>query len=216
MSSFMVWLDTPETGGYVEGNVREIMKPLCMPKEEDVSQAYFEWYTFGGSWPYVFLVKEDCPRTIRGGLLADALPSPGGYIWVAGARKSDVDWNRMKQCIIADRTKKFAELEQWFSAGELPEDDPCAGITEDGIAVRGEMLYVKRETLAQFLERYNLGADCKYPCRPHGFIQNGVYHHMGPYSRQEETAWRRKVQTYLESIPENHFIISLECWTDSV
>ena len=49
---------------------------------------------------------------------------------MAGARKLDIDWNRMKQRIIADRTKKCAELEQWFSAGELPEGDPYAEITE--------------------------------------------------------------------------------------
>lgn len=216
MSSSMVWIDIPETDGYVKGDVSEMMKPLCLPKENGVSEAYFEWYSYGGICPYVFLVKEDCPLTIRGGLLGDALPASGGYIWVAGARKSDIDWNRMKQYIIADRIKKFTDLEQWFFSGKLPEEDSCAKITEDGILVRDEMLYIKGETLEQFLQRYNLSTDCKYPCRPHGFIQNGMYHHMGTYSRQEETAWRLKVQEYLESIPENHFIISLECWTEPV
>ena len=58
--------------------------------------AFFDWYSIGGRWPDLFLVKEGCKecsigeRSQRYG--KENLPGPEGYKWVCAARKKDIEW----------------------------------------------------------------------------------------------------------------------------
>lgn len=62
--------------------------------------AYFDWYSMGGRWPELFLVKEDCKEYSIGECTLscdeDSHPHPEGYKWVCAARKKDIEWQVMK------------------------------------------------------------------------------------------------------------------------
>jgi len=186
--------------------------------------AFWDWYVIGGRWPFRFLVKVDCDSAVysedRWDKEKASVLAPKGYQWVAGARKRDIEWDVMRAHRIEKRTKRLAELEQWYRSGVRPADDDLfASITEEGIiSWQQHMLYVKDETLEQYLERNDLGPDCKYPVYAFSYVdENGYSSHgdMGWWgissNDKPDEVWRSMLQEFLERVPEENFIVSLDC-----
>ena len=183
--------------------------------------AFWDWYQIGGRWPFMFLVKTTCPDAIRGGYSwateGDSREAPEGYKWVAGARKSDIAWDAMKTLRIEASIPRFKLLEEAFKTGILP-DEPLLTITEDGIASWGEMIYKKDETLENYLERNELGPDCKYPVSAYSFLSDGEYCSRGDMgwwgiskNDKPEMAWQEETQTFIDEIDDDDFIVTIDC-----
>lgn len=185
--------------------------------------SFYDWYQIGGRWPYMFLVRSDCTFAINGEkswINEGAKPpyAPVGYKWTAGARKKDVAWDVMKQLGIQKHTQLFRTLEECFKRGKTPDGYSRSRITEDGILNWQSYLYRKGETLEQYLERNNLGPDCQYPCSPYGFVHDAEYCSRGDMgwftistNEKDEKVWRDTVQQYLEELPGDLWLISLDC-----
>ena len=185
--------------------------------------SFWDWYQIGGRWPFAFLVKAGCRSSIDGerswlSETAASASTPEGYVWAAGARKSDIAWDAMREQAVKEHTERFAVLESCFRAGRLPESNMIAHIVEDGIQDWQVYLYKKDETLKQYLERHDLGPDCKYPCSPYGYVSNGEYCSQGDMgwwaistNEKDENVWRAMVQKYIEEMPEDHLLVSLDC-----
>lgn len=185
--------------------------------------SFYDWYVIGGRWPHMFLVRADCAFVIDGEKSwfnedADPPYAPDGYRWVAGARKRDIAWDAMKRLGIQEHTQLFRTLEDCFKSGKNPENYSLARITEDGILNWQTYLYRKGETLEQYLERHNLGPDCQYPCSPYGFVHDAEYCSRGDMgwfgistNEKDEKAWREIVQRYLDELPEDTLLVSLDC-----
>ena len=57
--------------------------------------AFYDWYSIGGRWPFLFLVKEECEEFSLGEsswAVNDIPQAPKGYKWVCAARKKDIQW----------------------------------------------------------------------------------------------------------------------------
>lgn len=181
--------------------------------------SFYDWYEVGGRWPNMFLVQTDCESAIDSeGEWIMSTYAPDGYKWTAGAHKRDIAWDVMKRLGIQKHTLLFHTLEDCFKIGMTPENYSHARITEDGILNWQSYLYRKGETLEQYLERNNLGLDCQYPCSPYGFVHDAQYcsrGHMGWFgistNEKDEKVWRDTVQRYLEELPEDTFLVSLDC-----
>lgn len=62
----------------------------------------FDWYQIGGRWPAVFLVSDDCKDYCIGERRSNFInpcPTPEGCKWVSAARKKNIKWDEMKQCM---------------------------------------------------------------------------------------------------------------------
>ena len=177
----------------------------------------------GGRWPFQFLVKEGCDSAIYAeDCWANenaTRPAPKGYWWVAGARKRDIEWDVMRAHRVEALTKRLSELEQWFRSGVRPEDDDIfATVTEEGIRSWDHMLYIKDETLEQYLERNELGPDCKYPIYAYSYVCDETYYSHGDMgwwgissNDKPDKEWRVMTQNFLTNVPEDDFIVSLDC-----
>lgn len=184
--------------------------------------AFWDWYQIGGRWPFMFLVKEDCPNIIEGEYswqIGDSKRSaPQGYQWVAGARKKDIDWGLMKSINLEAANKLFIEMEAWFNLGVVPENTYSCQITDEGIVSWGDFVYIKDETLEQYLERHELGKICKYPVSIFSYLENGEYFSEGDMgwfgmssSNKPDDEWRQMTQDFIDRIPNEHFIITIDC-----
>jgi hypothetical protein len=184
--------------------------------------AFWDWYQIGGRWPFMFLVKEDCPYVIRGerswATENATRQAPRGYEWVTGARKQDIEWEHMKLIGSVKAKVRFMELEAIFQSGAIPKDMDLCSITENGIVSWGDYLYIKDETLEQYLERNELGPDCKYPVSVYSYVDNGEYFSQGDMgwwgissNDKPESDWRKMTQDYIENIPDDEFVITIDC-----
>lgn len=185
--------------------------------------SFYDWYQIGGRWLYMFLVRSDCAFAIGSETSwfnesPEPPYAPDGYKWTAGARKKDIAWDIMKQLEIQGHTKWFRTLEDCFKSRLAPENYPYARITEKGIQSWQSYMYKNGETLEQYLERHDLGAACKYPCSPYGFVHDDEYCSRGDMgwfgistNDKDEKVWRDTVQHYLEELPEDMWLVSLDC-----
>lgn len=61
--------------------------------------AFYDWYSIGGRWPELFLVKNSCTECSIGERIESSLDTeddtPKGYKWVCAARKKDIEWQVM-------------------------------------------------------------------------------------------------------------------------
>lgn len=138
--------------------------------------AFYDWYSIGGRWPDMFLVKDDCGEygiADRSWTCADKeTKSPDGYHWTCAARKKDIAWQTMYDWELEQAKQCYARLVQAFETGTLPEEMHGI-ITEDGIRIFGELVYHKGETENQYLERYIKLKRKKYPINIYAFLTDG-------------------------------------------
>lgn len=124
-------------------------------------KAFWDWYQIGGRWPYELLVKTDCKDFSIGERDIDyVLPqTPAGYMWVSAARKKDIAWDAMREWRKQQALISFAELEKAFAEGVIPSE-VFGKITEKGISGFREMLYIRGETVEEYL-------NCEYQKSTH-------------------------------------------------
>lgn len=92
----------------------------CTYNEEERAYGYYEnpaafwdWYELGGRWYEYFLVKEDCSSVVRGaraGVCGPTKIAPEGYCWMAGARKRDIAWDKMKESFVKENLRRDNQL----------------------------------------------------------------------------------------------------------
>jgi len=183
--------------------------------------AVWDWYLIGGRWPFVFLVKVDCPSIVEGerswASRDDSCDAPDGYRWVAGARKKDVEWDLMKVLAIKSEEQRFINCVEAFEK-ERKSDNPLIVITERGIESWGDLLYEKGETLERFLERNALAPGCKYPITAFSFIEDGEYVSQGDMgwfgycsNNKPDDEWRQTLQDFIDHIPDENLIVMVDC-----
>lgn len=82
--------------------------------------AFWDWYSIGGRWPDLFLVKESCTECFAGWSPQEQeggrTPAPEGYKWVCAARKKDIEW----QAIGGWRLMEAALYQNGDSQGSCP------------------------------------------------------------------------------------------------
>ena len=86
------------------------------------------------------------------------------------------------------------------------------------------ILYIEGETLETFLKRRNISDTFKYPAITFGFLDDEGYREeeyvwrdsttrkrINKQKRKNRIAWRRKLDEYIESIPDDTVIIGVDC-----
>lgn len=143
--------------------------------------AFWDWYSIGGRWPFQFLVRDTAER-INGerswGNEDAVCEAPEGYIWVCGARKRDIAWELMKEWELQHAKKRFELLAETFRSGKAPEGSFWK-ITEDGIISFVTQIYFKNESEDAYLRRNGLAPDQRMVPDAYSFLQDGDWHSKG-------------------------------------
>ncbi len=179
--------------------------------------AFWDWYQIGGRWPYELLVKEDCKEYSLGERDAETLPpTPEGYIWVSAARKKDIAWDVMRDWSEQNARAAFATLKKAFADGKLPEGF-FGQIREDGISGWGGMIYVKGESVEDYLKRRCPELSEKYCIHPYGFLDSDGWNthesfvYAGSDSHfEQKDGWRRQLNDFIENADDNTVLVIVD------
>lgn len=181
--------------------------------------AFFDWYSIGGRWPALFLVKEDCHEYSIGEksyhYYEDKIPCPKGYKWACAARKKDIEWQAITNWHLLNVRKHFCSLEKLFLTGER-DKDILGIVTEDGILYDKKLIYEKGETEEQYLTRRNLNEVRRYPIIFYAFLgENGsqtqddiVSCNTTDYNSNN---WQVTLEQYIDSLSDDTVLIGIDC-----
>jgi len=183
--------------------------------------AFWDWYQIGGRWPKMFLVKDTCEEYSIGERSwcneSKKYEAPEGYMWVAAARKKDIEWQAHFDWNLKKKTEFYNELLECFQKGECPKDW-YAEVTQDGIKSWGEMLYIKGETLEEFLKRYKVTEDYPYQIFPYGYLheydyvtEESVVMEDGKYKAIEDEDWYQKVKALFDDSDDEKVFVGVDC-----
>lgn len=209
----------------------QFMEEYCGESFNEEQKAYgyyhnpnakWDWWQLGGRWQHVFLVPEDRDLVIYGGSGSfgpQGTNNPTGYRWVAGARKSDILWEKMRELELQRCRNSFQVFERWFLEGVEPKDkSPMLVKTEDGIRSWDDLLYKKGDTLHDYLKRMGVNPEIRFPCTPYAFIDDDGWHGSGDMgwfgcssNKKEEISWNEEVDAFIASVPDDHFLVSVDC-----
>lgn len=182
--------------------------------------AFWDWYSIGGRWPFQFLVRDTAEYICGERSWGDedtACEAPEGYRWVCGARKKDIAWDLMKEWEVQHERRNFELLAESFRSGKVPESSFWK-ITEDGIFSFLTQIYFRGESEETYLRRNGLAADQRMIPGAYSFLQNGEWISKGDMgwwgissNDKEPDAWRQMLSDYLDNIPDDHFIVGIDC-----
>lgn len=177
----------------------------------------YDWYSVGGRWPDMFLVKADCKEFSLGERSVfrnHESPAPDGYIWVCCARKKDIDWDVMRWWHNQKATERFHRLQAMFVSGE--KDDTVSSITEEGIMSYGEWVYHRGDTLAQYLAVYGIPSEWKYPISVHNIFQEELCMDKHDCVMDKSTGkwipvdWRRSIDEFIDEADEDDVFVGID------
>ena len=181
--------------------------------------AMWDWYSIGGRWPELFLVKDTCTEYSigeRSWYNSDKkTEAPEGYMWVCAARKKDIAWKTMQEWINQKATEYFHKLEQMFLAGKA-DPDFHGEVVPAGVLHWGELVYRKNSTLQDFLEEYGISKNWKYPIRPHDIVDVDQWLSRGDSVLDTESGnytsvdWRSCIDKYIDDMGEDTVLVAVE------
>lgn len=128
----------------------------------------YDYFSIGGRWPAVFLVKETCKEYTLGECNPykqyEEYKAPEGFKWVCGARKKDIEWDMMHRWNLQEAQERYCKLKRMFTNGKLNEGF-YGELVDDGITRFGEYIFKKDESFREYLKRYRIPTHSKYPIR---------------------------------------------------
>ena len=183
--------------------------------------AFYDWYSIGGRWPDLFLVKDDCEEygiADRSWTCADKeTKTPDGYHWTCAARKKDIAWQVMYDWEREREKQRYARLVQAFETGTLPEE-MCGTVTEEGIRIFGDLVYHKGETEEEYLGQCVRLKRKKYPINLYAFLKEGIWITVerfipdGENSRFENNAdWEDELEQFIDGLDDETVLVSVDC-----
>lgn len=179
--------------------------------------AFWDWYVIGGRWPKVFLVKDTCEEYAYPEKEVDEKSeAPEGYMWVCGARKKDIAWDVMKTEAKRRAIERYEILKKAFEEQKMPED--CHGrITDEGIVGFTYMVYVKGESLEEYLHRQCLNGRHIYPPLFYGMLKPDGYYSKDDMRRHKKTkkadidnAMCRKMDDFINSLDGETVLVGVD------
>ena len=182
--------------------------------------AFFDWYSIGGRWTDLFLVKENCPEYSIGEKswthYDEEIPCPEGYKWVCAARKKDIEWQMINNWYLLNAKNRFCSLEKLFLTGE--RDEHIYGtVTEDGIEFLNKLIYVKGETLGSYLSRLRFDETARYPVPFYGFLSEDGWQTQNDFvisdnniTNNQETL-QKTLEQYIDSLSDDTVLIGIDC-----
>lgn len=179
--------------------------------------AVYDWFSIGGRWPEMFLVKQDCQEYSygeRASMDESNYPAPEGYRWVAAARKKDIQWDAMRQWRNRQAEERFNQLETIFQAGDNPIS--VLHVTEEGIYHYHELVYRKGQTLEEYMKEHGIPETWKYPISVCGIFDDETYHCDYDCIYDEELQkwipldWQEAMDNYIDDADDDTVFVGID------
>ena len=177
--------------------------------------AMWDWYSIGGRWADMFLVKDTCTEFSPGERSwynsEREFVAPEGYRWVCAARKKDIDWQKMREWETQKRTEWFEKLQRMFADGK-PEDGFSGSIDEKGIFYYGEHIYYKGESLESYLERQAMPKEWKYPIYIHDIVDTDDWQSKDDIQvgAEQQKSWHTILDEYIDSLSDDTVLVGVD------
>lgn len=179
--------------------------------------AMWDWYSIGGRWPEMFLVKDTCEEYSLGERSwcneDEELEAPEGYLWVCAARKKDIAWEEMRKWREKKARERFSKLEKMFATGRKEEGFRGA-ITPQGILCCGEMVYFKDETVEDYLNRNDILDHRKYPVYVHDIVDAGNWFSREDFEWINDGAvpvdWPERIDGYIDNLGDEDVLVGVD------
>lgn len=179
----------------------------------------YDWYSIGGRWPEMFLVKDTCTEYSigeRSWCNADQKSeAPAGYQWVCAARKKDIAWELLRNWRNQKAAEQFYKLERMFLARKKAPDF-CGEIVADGIMRWGKLIYRKGSSLEEYLEEYGIPGNWKYPVSAHDIVDADQWLSKEDCVMDSESGsyvpvdWRDCIDKYIDDLDEDTVLVSVD------
>lgn len=185
------------------------------------SEAFYDWYSIGGRWPDMFLVKDDCREygiANRSWTCADKeTKAPTGYHWTCAARKKDIAWQVMYDWELEQAKGCYARLVDAFETGILPEG-MHGRIVGESIQIFEGLLYHKGETEAEYLERYFKHKRKKYPLDVYAFLMEGDWITAERFipdgencTIEDNAEWKDNLEQFIDGLNDETVLVIVDC-----
>ena len=183
--------------------------------------AFYDWYSIGGRWPDMFLVKEDCMEygiADRSWTCGDKeTKAPEGYRWTCAARKKDIEWHVMYEWKLEQEKQHYVKLKHAFETRILPEGYN-GRVTENGLLLFGELAYRKGETEEEYLGRYPALRRKKYPIAIYAFLMEGNWItadrliYAGKDTRiVKNPEWEDNLERFIDGLDDEKVLAVVDC-----
>lgn len=169
--------------------------------------AMWDWYSIGGRWADMLLVKTTCKDYVLGEpswAIADKTsPAPDGYMWVSAARKKDIAWQCMHDWKVHTAKEHYQKLKYIFETGSC-EKDFHGKLDDTGISVYGEYVYRKGQSLSSYLKKNTISPKVKYPLPLHDIIDESMWRSCDDIViGKERSDWSEEIDGYIDDLSED-------------
>lgn len=179
--------------------------------------AFYDYYSIGGRWQDLFLVKDSCTECSIGerSCSREEFPAPEGYKWVCAARKKDIEWQAVRDWHLQQAKNRFRSLEKLFLTGERDKD--IYGITTaDGIYLNGRLLYQKGDSEKEYLSRHGYDDIPRYPAYFYAFLGENGWQSVDDIVTESgnetiKNNWQQTLEDYLDSLADDTVLIGVDC-----
>lgn len=181
--------------------------------------AIWDWYSIGGRWPEMFLVKDSCLEYSIGETSwcnsGEKAEAPEGYLWACAARKKDIAWEEMRNWRNQKAKERFYKLERMFFAGKT-DSDFDGEIVPDGVMHWGRYVYRKGSALEEYLEEYGIPNSWKYPIGSHDIVDAGQWLSIEDSVLDPESGnyvpvdWRSCIDGHIDEMDEDAVLAAVD------
>lgn len=182
--------------------------------------AQWDWFEIGGRFYGELLVKEGTEDALYLPESEDKKTShPEGFRYVNGAFMKDIAWEKMRELKLEAVKTSYEQLLEIFRTQDKSKLGPLSTITEEGIAGWGTMLYLKDETLEEYMIRRGVTDADLHPIQTFAFVNtegewfaSGDMGWFGMSSNDKpERVWLDDIKVLTEEIAEDDFVVIVDC-----
>ena len=182
--------------------------------------AKWDWYSVGGRFSGQLLVKEATKDALWLSEEDDRdADHPAGYRWVNGAYMKDIAWEKMRELKAANLRADYEHLSEAFRLHDDSKLGFLAKLTDDGIAGWGNMLYIKDESLDEFMARRGATKYDTHPLSVFAFVDTqGEWHASGDMgwfgiasNVKPERDWYDELKALTEAVDPDDYLVIVDC-----
>lgn len=185
-------------------------------------EGFYDWLTVGGRWADEVLVKKEIEDVIeQEPFFRDSnkkRKAPKGYKWVSGAKKGDIEWEKMRIIELKKGVKSYYRSKKIFENNITYKKNSEYRIDENYLYYLNTIVYKKGESLKAYLTRNGL-LNRKYFINCYAFVNSlnewkskGQMAWFGiSIDDKDNKIWQDEIEDFLEKVDEEQYIIFVDC-----
>lgn len=181
--------------------------------------AIYDWYSIGGRWRGMFLVKDNCEEYHLGetGIRdnGDELPAPNGYRWVSAARRKDIQFDMMVELQNEEARKRYDTFMTAWNSKAMPTEWRYLTIDSDGIYNGHHRVFDPTKTVEEFVAEKHIDRAHVLSRLFYGYVNpwepTDPYHTHDEYAEDYDDAWAEQIEDFITDFDDDIVLVGLDC-----